>query len=460
VGAASQFTLELSNTYHQETDSSLENYRLSLKTIRIDADGRLQGVVVEADDILLAYTRINSVYLESSLICQLQALHSLMEYNIERLLILDISEFSVQYRFDVRENYLNGDFRVIAKNVRGIIGRRSLPQVIAIIIKLKAFLQEKQDMAHGINKSHLQTKRQLATRSLSSYLINTSTVGKSTAAIWKAKSLRIGLEVHDLQLALFTEQILPDMDCTQIQLDNLDVSLLKRLQQFSYENQQISILKGHIQLRRLSGRKDSKQILAIVSKWTSLEWLKYISACSVTPILKLPTTRIQMFVTHLENDHNYKYSFETAFDGGIDINLNLSFYNQLQQMFTRYIKDLRDELHRYGSPQSFQVVGDGSPAKSPEETTAKLQPVDEVKSDSRSITLIATAPPVLNPQLKVIGGATPKDVLGYLGIKRDLVPNKYYSHVVTPFLQAIDYLVLSTSELTSVTNKSRIAQAS
>lgn len=123
-----------------------------------------------------------------------------------------------------------------------------------------------------------------------------------------------------------------------------------------------------------------------------------------------------------------EYSFGTQFGGPVDLNLNFGFFKFFQEIagefgeqFSQSVKEMKEFLKR-----------DVPVTLLPEKVVSRFK---------------ATGPVLLEPQLKVIDGATPADVLKWLGIHKETMPISVHNGLTVPMENLLLHVMSKYTQL-------------
>jgi hypothetical protein len=226
--------------------------------------------------------------------------------------------------------------------------------------------------------------------------------------------------------------------------------------------------------------------------WNSAEWFTFLTSSPAKNVVSVPTTSMKLNATTSTDGKNVQLGFRTDFGGSIDIALNIGLYRHLQEMASYYTKALQSQGDSFmeqdldkapESATSAKTVtsptastnaggdnrrGSGSAATGTSTVSDKAAgtPVGEAGSKSptpanaplagntpvisttgaltadaaagSSSTLAATDVVYTNvgdvkfdPQLKITGDATPSELVNWLGVNKDRVPQLVHKNLTT-----------------------------
>ncbi|KAJ3191568.1 hypothetical protein HK101_007595 [Irineochytrium annulatum] len=182
--------------------------------------------------------------------------------------------------------------------------------------------------------------------------------------------------------------------------------------------------------------------------WTGGEWFAYMNASSSkNVIIGFPASTLQLVTTTTGSagpSKRVEFEFGSDFSGQIDIALNVGLYRYLQDLLLLYQKAL-----------STLAVDEASAGDSDEPLTTAgqtLSPADEKAgtpgSPFKGDVMEAVKPYIyvqrgeikFDPQLKVTGDATPREIVQWLGVNRERIPELVHEFGMVNLSHVISFL--------------------
>ena len=426
-----------------------------------------------------------------------QQISTLLEFNFEKLIVLDLQKVSMESnRRWHSSKSLNGvellfHLQLKMDQVLGIVGRNTLPLLLLVRQKLESIIEGKykialEQISDSTTSENQDTPIDISFNTIadinstsksdsddsykySKASTSTSTTLKCTTRFVKESLrkfqqfprqriwpiLQLTVCIQRMRLAFLKEKVVPETDCVEINIEKFKFDDQYTCDQELSVQQELFIqLNANALFRKLSGMKQTNkeknmsnhQLKQQSAAWDVPDWLTYISSCAPKTIMNLPTTELLMNTSNKLDSLTIHYQFRVIFAASIDVNLNLSFFQLLKEIAANYRAELNkskdlpysDFDDRIDSSQHSKQKS--HPIKSKLSTNTN----DVLKGNQESadfLQFIATNAVILEPQLKVIEGATPKEVLGWLGIDKKTLPIHFYEallpindHLLTLFI--------------------------
>lgn len=278
-----------------------------------------------------------------------------------------------------------------------------------------------------------------------------------------------------------------DTDSALANLKGLELTLnTRRLEDDRTNHPQVTTTKvGSLQVLKTTGRPITA---AEERTWTSEQWFQHIGTFRSAPVLVMPTfTMVLQSLTRCARKL-VEYSFNADFAGSVDVALNFALYKYLIELANLYLKALRSSdlnveagsraessgpglqsastsvaslprpsLISAGSSEALVIPG-GSDAGSArggsdnssdigEHVGQQVLPAASISSpipviiapdgdggrSESGMKFVVVGPVRFEPQLRVMGDATPAEWLEYLGVTKEKVPRVVYSIVTENF---------------------------
>ncbi|KAI3660900.1 hypothetical protein MP638_006657 [Amoeboaphelidium occidentale] len=357
---------------------------------------------------------------------------TMLEFNLDRILVLDVNpvELSVRDQLETK-TLVSAPSDVIRLNaecfvgaVHGIVSKNMVPCFLKLSEKLKSLIDEKRRMALVSPESPFSSAGSVKSNisSLNYHVLFGDRVIPITSSF--------ALKLEDIKLAFFKEQFDPFQDCIEITAKNIlaefhhsqNMAALQRELNFNM-SLRITIRKGH------NRQKDEKKFMD-VNQWSVSRWNEHVSSRSFKLILDVPPSDFFMesFTKSGKSGQNMvDYTWNSSFSGPIDVNLNLGFFNffreianEFGEQFTQYLDEARLRFELTGNLNDISTGSiNNVQAESPESSRFK-------QSQSK---FNALKPVQLDPQLKVIEGATTDDLFLWLGVHKESIPPAVYTNI-------------------------------
>jgi hypothetical protein len=121
------------------------------------------------------------------------------------------------------------------------------------------------------------------------------------------------------------------------------------------------------------------------------------------------------------------YTWNSSFSGPIDVNLNLGFFNffreianEFGEQFTQYLDEAR---------LRFELTGNLNDISSGSINNVQAESPESSRFKQSQAKFNALKPVQLDPQLKVIEGATTDDLFLWLGVHKESIPPAVYTNI-------------------------------
>jgi hypothetical protein len=413
-----------------------------------------------------------------------------LEFNNERIVVLNIEpvEFSLSDLWPIdailknrRRNSLNSNeiqiaVHVLLSQVHGILSKNSVPYIMRLWSKLQTLVAEK-----------LQSSRSSQSAANSPVAAPSSADLKPPPSIPKESLTRNGrlvmndgsllavtvtatIRITDVRLALFKEQLDPGQDCIQLRIGEFETILMRTFTDSNTRRELRLIIAGSqpTSIRKClksttsasgsgaggsssstggstapTGTLSNQSGADDYANWSVMQWLDHVSARSFKLILALPPSDILMeslepaMVGGARSIPIVEYMFESRFKGAIDINLNIGFFKFLQDTASDFGGQFTAAV------QSLQTRQTVSPEKSPS-TIISPTLTSPVNISFDGVDYRPLKPILFEPQLKAIDGATPSDVLKWLGIQKETLPVTLHSTLTMGLERILTGSILQT----------------
>jgi hypothetical protein len=334
-------------------------------------------------------------------------LSAMVDYEFEKILIVknDLMILTAKDLWqDIGDNIPTLDIQtdLVFNSVFATVSGETIPLILSYVEKTKQFINDKRHMSTIRGK---ETLKQSDDKSSNLYGQNMLLLMHGVEVCPSSKSTIRGAEmVFNIFHSHFSEG-----DCLNVHLVGYLVNLCSL---HALINTKTSMFDCHrelfIQIAALGLYKRSlKRIDSVEKKAFKLEeWKSFFSdekkVDKPTLILGFPSCSLYLEEEEELVSKVMHYRFVSEFDSAIDASLNISFY--------KYISEIVSNLSL--------VEGESS--------------ISDMKYDPLS-------PMVLEPQLRVMGDATPRfdKLLGWLGLKRDSLPALVHTSIVHPMEDSI-----------------------
>ncbi|TPX70769.1 hypothetical protein CcCBS67573_g06420 [Chytriomyces confervae] len=424
---------------------------LSLTAIQCQADGRFSG---EANLIApqLHLAGINAFdnpevgNVITLVLFNLERVEVQLQFQYERILLLDLQPLDCTLRLvwieQKGELILCSETSVILDSVKMIISRKTIPAFYQLLNKLQDAMEEKLNVDLSTSPPVSPLLRRTS-KGLSRVLISTAANGQTDpkSLMRSVLGYRNGVKALGRAKILVRSTLMNfmrfnfrDPDCARVISKAIQINLEHEplpdnilQERLSIQIDGVAIKKGTI--RSLSPEEERM--------WTTLEWFSFIGSSPSKNVATIPAITVTLnTVSHLAK-WQVEIAGQTDFAAQIDIALNFGLYRFLQDLFEGYdssykgkegqpaLQAIKDEI----VPQTRNDGVEGKPGD------LKVAAFQYVKGDFK-----------FDPQLKVTGEATPRELIEWLGVNKTRMPELLYLNVTSALADAIVWKMASATD--------------
>ncbi|KAJ3130742.1 hypothetical protein HK100_007565 [Physocladia obscura] len=407
----------------------------SISLINLTSDGRFSGDLNIVDPQFYLVGTNNFQSITENVITlgtfNIERIEAQMQYQYERILIVDVQpiNYIMTQKWIKHENAetLCTDVKINIGDVKGIMSRRTVPALYKLAEKLTGAMEEKMSLDSSVSpvlspQKSSKIASQILLPTNSEFAIDADSLLRKI--LWYkngVKSMgRMTVQVEQV-LMNFMRYNFRDPDCARIVSKEIVISV----EHFGcsafllQENLQITLAGWSIKKGTTRSLTPEEERM-----WSALEWFTFLGSSPSKNVATVPQISIFLdFLSHL-SENRVEISGETVFASQIDIALNFGLYRFLQEMFEFY-------------NNAFKNDGVGSMSS-------------EVKGNELEIVPINAPPSVtyeykkgdfkFDPQLKVTGEATPRELIEWLGVNKTRIPEMLYTHLSGKLSDAVVWI--------------------
>lgn len=404
----------------------------SVNSISVKSDGKLSGATLISGVQLCANSSDPLAYRASSenesrtctdIQGQVFSIVSQFQFQYERILLAEIQEvvFSLQDDWTILldDRDIDVGFSFEMKNIECALSRKTVPTFIDMLEKLVMTIEEKR----GVETIKLETK---AASSAIPKPTSSSTIVRRFFSMDD-----LGITAHGRLQITLGKVVLNLMKLNFRDPEFVQIISKRIVIAFSEKSALSHFAKQMIDLD-LEGATVKKSVSKPISQaeersWSSKEWFQFLSSANGKNVIGIPSTMLLFNTTTYPNEKKVVYSFKTDFGGAVDVALNFGLYKFIQDLVALYGKALVKTVSKEDeSTSSTKSSSPTSPrdGKAPKGTGAILE--EDVQVD---FTFEQGGEVRFEPQLKVIGDATPTEWIELLGLHKNNVPQFVYKNL-------------------------------
>ncbi|KAI8838792.1 hypothetical protein BJ741DRAFT_113905 [Chytriomyces cf. hyalinus JEL632] len=415
---------------------------LTLTAIQCQADGRFSGEAnVIAPQLHLAginafdSPEVGNVI--TLVLFNLERVEVQLQFQYERILLLDLQPLDCTLRLvwieQKGELILCSETSVVLDSIKMIISRKTIPAFYQLLNKLQDAMEEKLnvDMSTSPPVSPLLRR---TNKGLSRVLIPTAANGQTDpkSLMRSVLGYRNGVKALGRAKILVRSTLMNfmrfnfrDPDCARVISKAIQINLEHEplpdnilQERLSIQIDGVAIKKGTI--RSLTPEEERM--------WTTLEWFSFIGSSPSKNVATIPAITVTLnTVSHLAK-WQVEIAGQTDFAAQIDIALNFGLYRFLQDLFEGYDSSYKG---KDGQPTPQAIKDEPIPQTRNDRVEGKpgdlkVAAFQYVKGDFK-----------FDPQLKVTGEATPRELIEWLGVNKTRMPELLYLNVTSALADAI-----------------------
>ncbi|GAA6038491.1 hypothetical protein JCM8097_004593 [Rhodosporidiobolus ruineniae] len=392
-----------------------------------------------------------------------------IEYEFHRILVLAADPIEVAVTDDWSQarsenSELTLGFRVKMGEFNVIGTTATVPTLVGVANRVQALIDEKAAAAENVLiAAGMQPRRAAAAKVESAISVVASSFGHSgTSASTNPECPvrivnRLQIELDRIRLAVFPDHW-NDGEVFRVDAGgSIKAELVRGIDAENRIQRQLRLFLGFFSIRKVNHRKLSP---SQESEYDVHEWYALLRTSSERNIFKIGATEVKMDSEQAVGSYRLKHKFSMLFGGHVDVALNYGLLRNLGTLATQYQMQMDrisgSSKSATGPAPSAHFTADPTaplvppPGASSSETTAKLtisedaipkregevvkmKPMPLVhgqEGESRSLEFEAVEMDVHQPQLQVLGDATPP--LEWLGLQRDRFPAFVHTGVTSP----------------------------
>ncbi|RUP43884.1 hypothetical protein BC936DRAFT_136583 [Jimgerdemannia flammicorona] len=443
------FTTKNAKINTRDIPGHRKSIRASTDIIHLKSEGRLvgtasmEGLFLDGQFERPAFdcVVINGMSLAKLTFKTSQILASL-EYEYQKILVASIdpihltcsdvwSEAGLEAPSAIIDVYVSLDTVVVLGSVK------TIPVFINMSDKLIALVEEKRALAESSVKTRV-LKVELApgvselSKSLPTNIPAIVTPVEIALKEWLIRPQgKMVLDLHTAKLTVFPNHFY-DADCVQINAKDMHIDLMRDVVDPVREHRDLNVQLKNATLLKSQTKKVTR---TDEKNMTTDQWFDHANSSSSKNIFGIPTTKLTMETWQTFGDKKIEHRFVTVFDGRVDIALNFGLIKYLQDLATLYAEQIKKSAPTGASSETPRSPAANPPALPPWENPGdpaaaaagakiiSLPPATDPSSSTIStgeLTFHPIEPVKLDPQLRVMGDATPP--LEWVGVQRQKIP--------------------------------------
>ncbi|KAI9345554.1 hypothetical protein BDR26DRAFT_916721 [Obelidium mucronatum] len=402
----------------------------ALTSIKAVADGRFSGEVNVAKPqfYLLGSNDFSPVSGKAVTrgLFNIEKVEGQMQFQYERILIVDLKplDYVMVDSWITHEGSLTlcTDVKLIVDSFKVVVSRRTIPAFYQLLDKLTSAMEEKMHLEFSppgsptLQRSSKFLSQVFLLPSNSEVSISPNELARQI--LWYkngVKSLgRIHVELKSTLLN-FMRYNFRDPDCARMISKSISFSL-------EHQGEGLDLLREalNIKLDGISIKKGTTRSLTPEEErmWSASEWFTFLGSSPSKNVATIPAIVITLnSLCHLL-ERRVELSGDTAFAAQIDIALNFGLYRFLQELFEFY-------------QTAFKQDGEGLLPVATKEENARGRSMLTSKNSKPTMFVYKKGDFKFDPQLKVTGEATPRELIEWLGVNKTRIPELLYAHIGT-----------------------------
>nr|CAG8529135.1 11787_t:CDS:10 [Entrophospora candida] len=434
----------------------LKKFMISTDTLDINCEGRLVGTVNMSGFSFLTQLGIPPQSIDdeptpvTNLFFRTERLQSLLEYEYQKILILEIDPIQFQLTdnwdiksFETANVLIHADVKL--QQVQAILAIKTVPIFLRMGNRLLALVEEKRMAAANVISDLEQTKHLNPTNNNITQITSVATPEKSINKV-TTKNKQQQLTFKDLsigglsikptgKISIFIEKahitIYPnhfhDSGCVQTSFDKLSVDMKRSIDNDERINRFLDMKINGIALLKSTCKKlkitDEKE-------FSFQKWFEHVEAASNKNIFTLPSTHLTMDTIQGIESNVVDHKFSVDFSGKVDVALNFGLIRYLQELKALYKEQIKkNNVGVFDFPRSPII----SPVNTSSDNTftntdqQQLLMPSSATNDKSEIQFNPIKPVKLEPQLFILGDATPP--LEWVGVQRAKIPGLVHTTI-------------------------------
>lgn len=397
-----------------------------------------------------------------------------IQYQFERIALFESKSVTLFMRDWLPQSVLHLVNTLEIDTVKGVISRKTLPTMLYLVEKVTKLILEKRDAAvllpqgnpgskldDGVNAEGVVSVAKSRSKASISHRLN---------ALFSQNLTRLRVQIRSTLFHIMKYNF-RDPEYAQVNVKDFQVSFVElcRASDDQVRKQLTKVLIGGMNIRKSTCKPISQNE---ERSWDMGKWFSFLGSASGKNVIAIPHSEVQLDTLCNHRDLLVLYQLGSNFKGAVDVALNFGLYRFLQELAVLYERALTSDydtapwsgpggattagnivspVMNVTSPASLDLKGEvGAPDAS---ATSALNPTTKGTGASKAQLLGTTSNSAVpskwiyekagvvqfEPQLKVIGDATPKEWLDLLGLHKHNVPQKLHSGL-TEHLETAIYL--------------------
>ncbi|KAJ3345576.1 hypothetical protein HDU83_003932 [Entophlyctis luteolus] len=386
----------------------------SMSNIRLYGDGRYSGeAIVVNPGFWVVSTNDFDTKTEGTISSGLFAAEKIevqLQFQYERVLVVNIQPadfmFSQSWIDYDGDSTLCTNLIIDIESMKGILSRRTLPTLIQLIEKIKIVIAEKMNLDLSYSPETPRASRAQTSVSLrpsnSEYSLQADTLFRRV--LWyKDGAKNIGRARINIKSSLvnFMRYNFRDPDFAKMVAKEIVISLSHFAQQEALLEEKLEVDLGGIAIKKGTSRSLTPEEERV---WTPPEWFTFLGSSPSKNVAVIPAVSVTLNSLSDLLANKVQLGGSTFFASQIDIALNFGLYKFLLELFEFYDSAFKK------SGLNLQSLPDR------EETDSRAQVDIEYETIGFRF----------DPQLKVTGEATPKELIEWLGVNKTRIPEMLY----------------------------------
>ncbi|CAJ0830181.1 10799_t:CDS:10 [Entrophospora sp. SA101] len=447
----------------------LKKFMISTDTLDINCEGRLVGTVNMSGFSFLTQLGIPPQSIDdeptpvTNLFFRTERLQSLLEYEYQKILILEIDPIQFQLTdnwdiksFETANVLIHADVKL--QQIQAILAIKTVPIFLRMGNRLLALVEEKRLAAANVISDLEQTKHLNPTNNNITQITSVATPEKSINKVATKNKQQQQLTFKDLsigglsikptgKISIFIEKahitIYPnhfhDSGCVQTSFDKLSVDMKRSIDNDERINRFLDMKINGIALLKSTCKKlkitDEKE-------FSFQKWFEHVEAASNKNIFTLPSTHLTMDTIQGIESNVVDHKFSVDFSGKVNVALNFGLIRYLQELKALYKEQIKkNHVGVYDFPRS-PIISPVNTSSSdntftnidqqqllmPSSTTNVSSSMKSNENKDKSEIQFNPIKPVkLEPQLFILGDATPP--LEWVGVQRAKIPGLVHTTI-------------------------------
>ncbi|ORY50868.1 hypothetical protein BCR33DRAFT_712841 [Rhizoclosmatium globosum] len=405
-----------------------KNLSSSVVSIRCLSEGRYSGEanVVNPQLMVLGtnnYDPSNNEIITVGIL-NVERLDVQLQFQYERILIVDAQplDYLMIQRWISNEGVLTlcSDLSVVIDSFKAIVSRRTIPALLQLVERIKTAMEEKINLDLSLSPpTSPKLRRSSKVASRVTLTSNSQILPHSDAMVrnilWYKTGLnclgRVKVQVNHVLLN-FMRYNFRDPDCARIISKAVAISLDHQCQSENILRESIKVTMDGVSVKKSTTRSLTPEEERM---WSALEWFTFLGSSSSKNVATVPAIAISLEALSYLAEKRVELGGETTFASQIDIALNFGLYKFLQELVEFY-------------DSAFKQSGDGGMLLTP--TKVELLEVENIE---QAVDFLAfeykNGDFKFDPQLKVTGEATPRELIEWLGVNKTRIPELLYTKV-------------------------------